>query len=138
MNPVTTWQRRASGLWWPPLGRQEGRSNEMSRIRIYRHPDCPKCARYARVHRLLDWRGRVEVATTTPKTGPLRLGEVVVEKLDEGRVFKGSAAFEEICRHIPAYAPFLLLLRFPAVRAFAEREMTGCNSEACERLAPRE
>lgn len=103
----------------------------MRQIRIYRHPDCPKCARYARMHQRLDWRRRVEVSTATPKTGPLRLGEVVVEKLGDGRILQGADAFEEICRSIPAYAPFRLLLRLPAVRAFAEREMTGCNGRVC-------
>jgi len=103
----------------------------MTRIRIYRHPDCPKCARYARAHEALDWLHRVEVSTKTPRTGALRLGEVVVEKLDDGRILKGADGFREICRHIPAYAPFLMLLRVPAVRAFAEREMTGCNGETC-------
>jgi hypothetical protein len=73
----------------------------------------------------------VEVSTTTPRTGPLRLGEVVVERLDDGRILRGAEAFREICRRIPAYAPFLLLLRVPAVRAFAEREMTGCDGAAC-------
>lgn len=103
----------------------------MRQIRIYRHPDCPKCARYARIHQRLDWWHRVEVVTVAPKTGPLRLGEVVVEKLEDGRILRGAAAFEEICRQIPAYAPFRLLLRLPPVRAFAEREMTGCNDQVC-------
>ena len=103
----------------------------MSQIRIYRNPDCAKCARYARVHQSLDWLHRVEGSTATPRTGPLRLGEVVVEKLDDGRILRGADAFREICLQIPAYAPFLLLLRLPAVRAFADREMTGCNGEAC-------
>jgi hypothetical protein len=103
----------------------------MRKIRIYRHPDCPKCARYARIHRSLDWLQRVDISTKTPRTGPLRLGEVVVENLEDGRLLKGADAFREICRQIPAYAPFLFLLRLPAVRAFAEREMTGCNGDAC-------
>jgi hypothetical protein len=110
----------------------------MRQIRIYRHPDCAKCARYARVHQLLDWRQRVEISTMTPKTGPLRLGEVVVERLDEGRILQGADAFEEICRHISAYAPLRLLLRLSAVRAFAQREMTGCNGRACGLPASRD
>jgi len=110
----------------------------MTRIRIYRHPDCQRCARYARVHVSLDWLSRVEVSTAPPRTGPLRLGEVVVERLSDGRILHGAEAFREICRQIPAYAPFLLLLRLPAVRAFAEREMTGCSGEACGVPAARE
>lgn len=103
----------------------------MRQIRIYRHPNCAKCARYARAHKSLDWLHRVEVSTQTPTSGPLRMGEVVVEMLDDGRLIRGAEAFAAICRCIPAYTPFLLLLRLPAVRAFAEREMTGCDGQAC-------
>jgi hypothetical protein len=103
----------------------------MEHIRIYRNPECAKCARYAAAHQFFDWLRRVEVSTATPPTGPLRLGEVVVEKLDNGAILRGAAAFAEICRHIPAYAPFRLLLRLPAIRAFAEREMSGCDGQSC-------
>ena len=102
----------------------------MRRIRIYRNPDCAKCARYARMHLLLDWFRRVQVSTATPASGPLAMGEVVVERRSDGVLLHGAAAFEEICRHIPAYAPFRLLLRVPALRAAVDREMNGCGG-AC-------
>lgn len=103
----------------------------MKRICIYRNPDCPKCARYARLHQRLDWFGRVEISTAEPATGPLAMGEVVVEDMQSGRILRGAEAAERIVREIPAYAPFRLLLKIPAVRAAAEREMQGCSANAC-------
>lgn len=50
----------------------------MKRIRVYRNPDCAKCARFAAAHRFLDWLDRVDASTEASKTGPLRLGKVVV------------------------------------------------------------
>jgi hypothetical protein len=104
----------------------------MERIRIYRNPDCPKCARYARMHQRLDWFGRVSVSTATPATGALGLGEVVVEELDSGRMLRGADALERIFREIPLYLPLLPLLKIPALRGRADREMSGCNDGACE------
>ena len=46
----------------------------MKRIVIYRHPECKKCGRMARLHHLFDWFNRVAVVTTTPPTGPLQIG----------------------------------------------------------------
>ena len=103
----------------------------MRRIRIYRNPDCPKCARYARLHERLDWFGRIEISTAEPATGPLAMGEVVVEDMESGHILRGAEAAQRIVREIPAYAPFRLLLKIPAVRAAAEREMQGCGSNAC-------
>ena len=103
----------------------------MKRIRIYRNPDCAKCARYARVHESLDWFGRVKVSTATPPTGPLALGEVVVETLVDGKFHHGAEALELICRQITLYAPLRLLLKLPAVRRAADRELAGCGGEAC-------
>jgi len=103
----------------------------MHRIRIYRNPNCAKCARYAAAHRLFDWRGRVDVSTATPRTGALRMGEVVVEKLNSGAILRGAEAFAEICRQIPAYAVFRPLLRLRAFRAFMDRDMSGCGGTAC-------
>ncbi|MFI4968171.1 MAG: hypothetical protein ACHQAU_05530 [Gammaproteobacteria bacterium] len=104
----------------------------MKRIRIYRNPDCAKCARYARMHERLDWLRRIENSTATPRTGPLAMGEVVVEELATGHITRGADALERICREIPAYAPMLLLLKLPAVRRAADREMAGCGGEACD------
>ena len=103
----------------------------MKTIRIYRNPDCAKCARYAAAHRLFDWLGRVELSTGAPRTGALRMGEVVVEKLDNGAILRGGEAFAEICRQIPAYAPLRILLRVPAIRAFVDRDMSGCGGKSC-------
>jgi hypothetical protein len=103
----------------------------MKSIRIYRNPDCAKCARYAAAHRFFDWLGRVDLSTESPRTGALRLGEVVVEKLDTGVILRGAEAFGEICRNIPFYAPFRLLLRVPAFWEFVDRDMSGCGGAAC-------
>lgn len=103
----------------------------MKRIRIYRNPACAKCARYARMHERLDWFGRIENSTATPPTGPLAMGEVVVQQLATGRVFRGAEGLALICREIPAYAPFLLLLKIPALRRAADKEMAGCNDGSC-------
>ena len=103
----------------------------MKRIRIYRNPGCAKCARYARMHERLDWFGRIENSTATPPTGPLAMGEVVVQQLATGRVFRGAEGLALICREIPAYAPMLLLLKLPVVRRAADKEMGGCDGESC-------
>ncbi len=104
----------------------------MNRIRIYRNPACAKCARYAQMHERLDWFGRIENSTATPSTGPLVMGEVVVEQLGTGRIFRGAEAFGLICRQIPAYAPFRLLLKLPPLRRWVDKEMGGCNDGSCE------
>jgi len=104
----------------------------MRYIRIYRNPDCAKCARYARLHERLDWLRRVEISTATPMTGPLAMGEVVVEELATGRILRGAEGFELICRNIPAYAPLRLLLKLPALRRAVDREMAGCGGGSCE------
>jgi hypothetical protein len=102
----------------------------MKRIRVYRNPDCAKCARFAKVAQFLDWFDRVDLSTETPKIGPLRLGEVVVEELESGRIFGGARGMELIWQNIPAYAPFRLLLWLPAFRRYVEREVSGCDREA--------
>ena len=103
----------------------------MRRIRIYRNPDCAKCARYARMHARLDWLGRIENSIAAPRTGPLAMGEVVVEELATGRILRGAEALARISREIPAYAPMLLLLKLPAVRRAADKEMGGCEGGSC-------
>ena len=105
----------------------------MRRIRIHRNPGCAKCARYACLHERLDWFGRVENSTAVPPTGPLAMGEVVVQDLRSGRVLQGVTAARRIAAEIPLYAPFRLLLRIPAIARAADREMSGCNDgSACE------
>jgi hypothetical protein len=104
----------------------------MKRIRVYRNAQCAKCARFARTGHFFDWLDRMDVSTETPKTGPLRLGEVVVEDLSSGRILKGAEGIELIFRNIPAYAPFRLLLRVPSLRRYVEKEVSGCEGNACE------
>ena len=103
----------------------------MATVRLYRHPDCPRCARYARWHRRLDWLHRFEDSTGTSPVGPLRLGEVVVQDLRRGATLRGAAAFALLCRQIPAYWPLLPLLRIPALRSRVEREFSGCSGASC-------
>jgi hypothetical protein len=100
-------------------------------IRLYRHPDCAKCARYARLHRRLDWLGRFEDSTGVPPVGPLRFGEVVVQDLRHGTIRHGAAGFALLCRQIPAYWPLLPLLRIPVLRRRVEREFNGCADAGC-------
>jgi hypothetical protein len=43
----------------------------MKRIVMYRHPECKKCARMARLHHWFDWFNRVAVVTgPTPHPAP--------------------------------------------------------------------
>ena len=104
----------------------------MKQIRVYRHADCAKCARFAKVGLFFDWLDRMEVSTDTPTTGPLRLGEVVVEDLSSGHILKGAEGIDLIFRNIPMYAPFRLLLRVPSLRRYVEKEVSGCEGNACE------
>ena len=85
----------------------------MKTILIHRHPDCARCAR---AHHLFDWLDRVEDTTEPPRSGPLRMGEIIVEDLRTGRLHAGAGAFDLICRQIPLYAPARVLLHIPAFR----------------------
>jgi hypothetical protein len=102
------------------------------RIRIYRNPDCARCARYAGMHERLDWFRRVQNSTATPPTGPRAMGEVVVMELATGKLLRGAEGFALICRQIPAYAPLRLLLKLPAVRRAVDADMAGCKDGSCE------
>lgn len=104
----------------------------MNDILIFRHPDCDRCARIARTHQRFDLFGRISNTTETPPTGPLQMGEIVIEDRASGELKRGIKAFRLIVRAIPFYAPIRLLLRLPQFRAFIEREMGGCDGEACE------
>gem|GEM_PF-673583 len=107
--------------------------DQMPCIRIYRNPNCAKCARYARMHRALDWLGRVETSTETPPGhAPLRMGQIVVEDLGTGIVHEGVAAFRKMCEAVPLYRPMLLLMPFAGFRRRVERELMGdCDGDAC-------
>jgi hypothetical protein len=101
----------------------------MKTIRVYHNAQCARCARFAKAYPFVDWLGRVEVSTEVPRTGPLRVGEVVVEDLASGRIFTGAEGIELIARNIPAYLPLRLLLKVPAFRRYVEREVSG---DACD------
>lgn len=103
----------------------------MTEIIIYRNKDCAKCARFARIHTLFDWLHRVQVSTGTPKTGPLRSGEIVVEIFRTGEIVQGVEAIRQICRSIPAYAILRLLLHVPAIARKADQEARGCTDGGC-------
>jgi hypothetical protein len=107
----------------------------MKTIRVYRNPDCRRCAWYARVGTVLDWRDRLETSTATPKTGPLRPGEIVVKELASGTFHRGAAALDLIVRQIPLYTPVRLLLRFSSFRRYIDRELSGCADASCEKPA---
>jgi len=104
----------------------------MKRIIIYRHPECGKCARMARLHHRFDWFNRVADVTATPPTGPLQMGEIIVEDLATGRFLPGVEGVKLICRRIPLYWLALPLLWIPAVRALADRETRGCVTGSCQ------
>ncbi len=103
----------------------------MPAIRLYRHPDCAKCARYARLHHRLDWFGRFQDTTGISPVGPLRLGEIVVQDLRSGTTLRGAAGFDLLCRQIPAYGLLLPFLRISALRRRIDREWRGCSDAGC-------
>ncbi len=100
-------------------------------IRIHRHPECARCARIARMHDRFDLLGRVETTTETPPTGPLRMGEIVVEDCATGHIAHGLDAFRLIVAAIPFYAPARLLLLSPRMRDRIVRDLAGCDDGAC-------
>ncbi len=104
----------------------------MKSVRLYRNPDCAKCARLARIHHLFDWLNRFEDSTEVSPLGPLRLGEIAVEDLASEVTYKGVACVRLLCKQIPAYWPCLLLLHVPAFRGYVEREVSGCIDGSCE------
>lgn len=104
----------------------------MTAIRLYRHPGCPRCAGYARMHHRLDWLGRFEDSTDTPPTGRLRVGEIAVQDLRTGTTFKGIEGFRLLCRHIPLYWAVLPLTYLRPVRRRIEEDIGGCPDAACD------
>jgi hypothetical protein len=103
----------------------------MKGIVIYRHPECKKCGRMARLHHLFDWFNRVALYHNAP-SGQLQMGEIIVEDLETRRFLTGAEGLRLICRQIPLYWLFLPLLRIPAVRARADRETRGCTNGSCQ------
>lgn len=107
----------------------------MKRILIYRHPHCERCARIARLHHAVDWFDRIADTTATPATGPLRMGEIVVEDLATHRILRGAEALNLVYRQVIAYWPFLPLLWIPPTRAWLDRQIRGCADDSCQ-IAP--
>ena len=107
----------------------------MKRILIYRHPHCERCARIARLHHAVDWLDRIADTTATPPTGPLRMGEIVVEELATRRIYRGAEAVGVVYRQVILYWPLLLLLWIPPARAWLDRQVRGCADGSCQ-VAP--
>ena len=103
----------------------------MKTVRVYRNPDCLKCARYAAWHRRLDWLDRVDTSTAPPRTGALAMGEVVVEDLRDGTLHEGVDGFAVLARQVPVYWPLLPLLHVPALRRRVDKDMRGACDAAC-------
>lgn len=103
----------------------------MKKIRLYRHPECQRCAGYARMHHRFDWLDRLEDSTEESPTGPLSLGEIAVQDLSTGVVLKGIDCFRLLCRNIPAYWPVLPITYLPFVRRRIESDIEGCSAGAC-------
>jgi hypothetical protein len=97
----------------------------MKKILIYRHPHCQRCARFARLHHVVDWFDRIADTTATPPTGPLRMGEIVVQELATGRILRGAEALSLIYRQAIAYWLFLPLLWIPCLRSRMDRAIRG-------------
>lgn len=95
----------------------------MKTVRLYRHPGCPRCARYAARHHSLDWLDRFEDSTEPPATGPVRKGKIVIQDLRSGAYFHDASGFDFLFSQIPAYWPLLPLLLLPAVRRRMEQEL---------------
>ena len=121
---------------WRGLNYHQTWSVQMKAIRLYRNPDCAKCARLARIHHRFDWLNRFEDTTDVPATGALALGEIVVQDLASGQLFKGVECFSLLCRHIPAYWFNLLLLYLPPYRRYIDREVRGCSGVSCALSEP--
>lgn len=103
-----------------------------TRVRIYRHPHCERCARIARFHHRLDWLGRLESSTTRPPNGvKLRKGQIYIEDTARGQQVRGADAFALLARQIPLYWWMLPLLWIPAVRRWVAAEMDAPGAEDC-------
>lgn len=95
----------------------------MKAIRIYRHPDCARCAKIVRVHHRFDWLDRIEDTTNAPSgRRPMRKGEIVVEDLAGGAMPEGVDAVRAIFRQIPLHLPLRLLLLVPALARRADAD----------------
>lgn len=107
----------------------------MKTLRVYRNPHCARCARFEKINHFLDWLNRLDFSTDTPPTGPLRMGEVVVDELSTGRIHRGVEGIEMVWQNIPLYMPLLPLLRIPIFRRYVDREVRGYDGDECD-IAP--
>lgn len=114
-----------------PSGVADGERHPMKTLRVYRNPHCAKCARFAKLNHLLDWLNRLEPSTDAPATGPLRMGEVVVEDLATGRIHRGVEGIEMVWRNIPVFMLLRPLLWIPAFRRYVDRDVRGCEGDEC-------
>jgi hypothetical protein len=103
----------------------------MRRVTIFHNKDCARCRKIARVHRVMDWFGRVQTSTADPPTGPLVPGEIAVRDERTGEMFVGVSAVDRLFREIPAYWPLRPLLRVPAVARKVDRDVRGCGDGSC-------
>ncbi len=105
----------------------------MPTIRLYRHPDCARCAALSRMHERMDWLGRFESSTEpVPDGPPLKIGEIAVQDLRTGVTLRGIACIRLLCRQIPAYLPLLPLTHLAPIRRRIEHDIGGCTDGACD------
>ena len=103
----------------------------MKRITLYRHEDCVRCAKMAKMHMRLDWLRRLECSTDEAPSGPLKMGEIEVRDEHTGATFKGIAAVRQVAKQIPAYWPLLPLLHFPPIAKKIDAMTSGCEDGGC-------
>src|SRR5947208_696533 len=103
----------------------------MRRLTLFHNKDCARCRKIARVHRAMDWFGRVEISTADPPTGPLKLGEITVRDNRTGRWFVGVDAVRRLFREIPAYWVVRPILWLPPVARKVDRDVRGCTDGSC-------
>lgn len=95
----------------------------MKTVRIHRHPQCPRCARYAAWHHRLDWLDRFEDTTQPPPSGPVRKGRIAIQDLRTGAYCDAADGFALLFSQIPAYWPLRPLPRLPWMRRRLRQEL---------------
>lgn len=79
----------------------------------------------------MDWLQRLECSTEVPPCGPLRMGEIAVEKLANGELSKGVQAVRLIFRQVPAYLPLYPFLWLPFGAKRIDEDLSGCHGDTC-------
>ena len=103
----------------------------MTRVTLYRHPECERCRRIGRVHRFFNWLGRVGFSTEPPPGGALRPGQIALVVHSSGEELRGVQAVRALARQIPAYWVLLPLLHLPPVARAIDRSLQGCAGDVC-------